>query len=60
MAYNYDEESVKAIIQWAETAQLPKEVVLSEAEHITDTSIYVRANITRMGFTIRPLRVCTG
>ena len=41
MAYNYDEESVKAIIQWAETAQLPKEVVLSEAEHITDTSIYV-------------------
>lgn len=45
MAYNYDEESVKAIIQWAETAQLPKEVVLSEAEHITDTSIYVIANI---------------
>nr|WP_303917775.1 hypothetical protein [Bacteroides intestinalis] len=43
--YNYDEESVKALINWAETAQLPKEVVLSEAEHITDTSIYVRANI---------------
>ena len=45
MAYNYEEESVKALINWAETAQLPKEVVLSEAEHITDTSIYVRANI---------------
>lgn len=45
MAYNYDEESVKAIIQWAENAQLPNEVVFSEAEHITDTSIYVRANI---------------
>ena len=45
MAYNYDEESVKAIIQWSGTAQLPNEVVLSEAEHITDTSIYVRANI---------------
>ena len=45
MAYNYDEESVNAIIKWAENAQLPKEVVLSEAEHITDTSIYVRANI---------------
>ena len=71
MAYNYDEESVKAIIQWAENAQLPNEVVLSEAEHITDTSIYVRANIndikqhypdckTHPGFTIRPLRVCTG
>lgn len=43
--YNYDEESVKAIIKWAETAQLPKEVILSEAEHITDISIYVRSNI---------------
>lgn len=45
MAYNYDEESVNAIIKWAENAQLPKEVVLSEAEHITDPKIYVRANI---------------
>ena len=45
MAYNYDEESVNALIKWAESAQLPKEVVLSEAEHITDTKIYVRANI---------------
>lgn len=43
--YNYDEESVKALINWAENAQLPQEVVLSAAEHITDTSIYVRANI---------------
>ena len=45
MEYNYEEESVNALIKWAESAQLPKEVVLSEAEHITDTSIYVRANI---------------
>lgn len=45
MAYNYDEESVQAIIQWAETTQLPKEVILSEAEHITNTAMYVRANI---------------
>lgn len=45
MAYNYDEESVNALMKWAESAQLPREVVLSEAEHITDTSIYVRANI---------------
>lgn len=43
--YNYDEESVKALINWAENAQLPQEVILSAAEHITDTSIYVRANI---------------
>lgn len=45
MEYNYEEESVNALIKWAESAQLPKEVVLSEAEHITDTDIYVRANI---------------
>lgn len=45
MAYNHDEESINALIKWAETAQLPKEVVLSEAEHITDTTLYVRANI---------------
>lgn len=43
--YAYDEESVKAIMHWAETAQLPKEVILSESEHIYDTSLYVRANI---------------
>lgn len=29
----------------AETAQLPREVVLSESEHIYDASLYVRANI---------------
>ena len=43
MAYNYDEESVNALMKWAENAQLPKEVMLSEAEHIFDTSMYVNA-----------------
>ena len=43
--YNYDEESVKALITWAETAQLPQEVTLSAAEHIMDAKIYARANI---------------
>ena len=45
MAYNYDEESVNALMKWAENAQLPKEVTLSESEHIIDTSLYVNANI---------------
>nr|DAK02228.1 MAG TPA: hypothetical protein [Caudoviricetes sp.] len=45
MAYNYDGESVNALMKWAENAQLPKEVTLSEAEHIFDTSLYVNANI---------------
>lgn len=43
--YAYDEESVKVIIEWAQTAQLPKKVMLSEAEHIFDTLLYVNANI---------------
>lgn len=43
--YNYEEESVNALIKWAESADLPKEVPLSAAEHITDTRMYVRANI---------------
>ena len=36
---------MKALITWAETAQLPQEVTLSEAEHITDAKVYARANI---------------
>ena len=43
--YAYDEEYVKPLVYWAQTAQLPKEVTLSEAEHIFDTSLYVNANI---------------
>lgn len=45
MAYNYEEEKVNALIEWAENAVLPQEVILSEAEHITDPKIFVRANI---------------
>lgn len=64
--YAYDEESVKAIIEWAQTTQLPKEVMLSEAEHIFDTSMYVNAisailsSTIRMLSTIRPLIDCIG
>lgn len=43
--YDYSENTVQAIMDWAESSKLPKEVNLSEAEHIYDTSIYVRANI---------------
>jgi hypothetical protein len=43
--YSYDEASVQAIVEWARTVQLPKEAALSESEHITDTSLYVHANI---------------
>lgn len=43
--YDYSEDAVLAIMDWAKSANLPKEVTLSEAEHIYDTSMYVNANI---------------
>lgn len=43
--YDYSEDAVLAIMDWAKSAKLPKEVTLSDAEHIYDTSMYVRANI---------------
>ena len=39
------EDAVLAIMDWAKSAKLPKEVTLSEAEHIYDTAMYVSANI---------------
>lgn len=43
--YDYSEDAVLAIMDWAKSAKLPKEVSLSEAEHIYDTAIFVNANI---------------
>ena len=34
--YAYDEDSVKAIVHWALTAQLPAQIELSESENILD------------------------
>jgi hypothetical protein len=43
--YDYSEDAVLDIMNWVQSAKLPKEVTLSEAEHIYDTSMYVSANI---------------
>jgi len=43
--YSYDEESVKALCDWAVHATFPKEVDLNEAEHIFDVDRYVQANL---------------
>ncbi|WP_302459059.1 hypothetical protein [Mediterranea massiliensis] len=43
--FAYDEQSVREIIEWAQNTKLPKEVMLSYAEHIYDTAMYVSANI---------------
>ena len=45
MEYKYDEESVNALMKWAENTQLPKELQLSEAEKIVNLRQYVVANI---------------
>ena len=66
--YAYDEESVKAIIEWAQTTQLPKEVMLSEAEHIFDRTppcmlmriSAILSSTIRIRSTIRPLTGCIG
>ncbi|MBD9093354.1 MAG: hypothetical protein EGQ20_12620 [Bacteroides oleiciplenus] len=46
MEYKYDEESVNALMKWAENAQLPKELQLSEAEKIVDVKQYALANVS--------------
>lgn len=43
--FDYSEKAVLAIMDWAKSAKLPKEVTLSDAEHIYDTAIFVNANI---------------
>ena len=43
--YKYDEESVNALVKWAETATFPEQVMLSDAENIFDVKRYVRANL---------------
>ena len=44
--YKYDEESVKALMEWARTASFPQELRLSEAENIVDVNRYVEANLS--------------
>ena len=39
--YKYDEESVNALVKWAETATFPEQVMLSDAENIFDVKRYV-------------------
>ncbi|WP_307759438.1 hypothetical protein [uncultured Mediterranea sp.] len=43
--YAYDEDSVRALTDWAEKASFPQEVSLNEAEHIFDVPRFVQANL---------------
>ncbi|MCD8182260.1 MAG: hypothetical protein LUE99_03300 [Bacteroides sp.] len=44
--YKYDEESVKALIEWAKTATFPQQLRMSKAENIVDVNRYVQANLS--------------
>ena len=41
----YDEQTVRDIIEWATHADLPEEVRLTESEYIWNVKRYVEANI---------------
>lgn len=43
--FDYSEEAVQALIEWAQSAKMPKEIELSKCEQILDTEKFVKANI---------------
>ena len=44
--YKFDEDSVKALIDWAKSASFPQSVTLSDAENIVDVKRFVQANLS--------------
>lgn len=45
MDYDYSEKSVKALVEWAEQTQFPKELKLSKSENIFNLPLYIEANV---------------
>ena len=43
MEYKFDEQSVKELMEWAQTAQLPQELELSKAERIFDVKLCIES-----------------
>ena len=44
--YKFDEDSVKALINWAKSTSFPQSVTLSDAENIVDVKRFVQANLS--------------
>ena len=44
MEYKFDEQSVKELMEWAQTAQLPQELELSKAERIFDVKLCIESD----------------
>lgn len=43
--FDYSEPAVNALLEWAKSAKLPKEITLSNSEQIIDLEKFVNANI---------------
>ncbi|MCI1648835.1 MAG: hypothetical protein LKI39_12730 [Bacteroides sp.] len=46
MEFNYDDNSVKELLEWARSTKFPKTLRLSNYENIFDLSKYIHANIS--------------
>ncbi len=46
MEYKFDEQSVKELMEWAQTAQLPQELELSKAERIFDVKLCIESDLS--------------
>ena len=44
--YKFDEDSVKALIDWAKSTSFPQSVTLSDAENIVNVKRFVQANLS--------------
>lgn len=44
--YKFDEDSVKALIEWAKNTSFPQSIKLSDAENIVDVQRFVQANMS--------------
>ena len=44
--YKFDEQSVKELMEWAQTAQLPQELELSKAERIFDVKLCIESDLS--------------
>lgn len=54
-SYRFDEESVRDIVRWALTAQLPKDICI-DSEHITDVRKYVKGSIKEINLGAKYMR----
>lgn len=55
-SYRFDEESVRNIVRWALTAQLPKEICI-DSEYITDVREYIKGSIREINLEAKYMRL---